>query len=405
MIAPAFIQDKIDIRVSALLRVNRIGKRIPVEGLPFSEAGFEEVFSLLCPLPHCAAPDFGKQVLSPLLFLCDGRRLGQSVPAEHAEGREHRLIRRVFRCPEDCQRCVFFQHGRLREAANHLRRQPMKHRVLQHPSPKILSHGWIADAAVEKAFLKRPHFPQAVLRRTASDAAEQLIQVEIGQGSRNRAVLSLPDAGAPGEITPQLPHVKIMVGREIPSDLTRPGSVVLIVLHKPALTKEVSALAQIGAVAVFIQLHHLPDAARDLWHRGVRILPGKGQGGFPVDLFTVKLLWFQHNGYSLRLHAAPSFLSCFRLANLFLEYPCTKCRAVSLTGQSMPLSSITYPFLKSSTQNLHTWYVLRYRHGTQDLRLNRRSWLFISSASSSRKRTSRSQSRPARSRPRFRESG
>ena len=86
MIAPAFIQDKIGIRVSALLCVNRIGKRIPVEGLPFSEAGFKEVFSLLCPLPHCAAPDFGKQVLSPLLFLCDNRRLGQSVPAKHAEG-------------------------------------------------------------------------------------------------------------------------------------------------------------------------------------------------------------------------------------------------------------------------------------------------------------------------------
>ena len=290
----------------------------------------------------------------------------------------------------------------------------MEHRVFQHPPVQILPHGRIADTALEKAFLKVLHLLQAFLRRAASDPAEQFIQVEVGKRSRNRAVRSLPDTGAPGEIAPQLPDVKVVVGREVLSDLPGPGRVVLIVRHEPALTEEVPALSQVGAVAMLIQLHHLTDALRDLRHHRVWILSGKGQNGFPIDLFSAELLWFKHNGYALRLHTVSSFLYGFLLTNMLIVCLLTKCRA--WISPRLRRGDILHWAINSVKQYTISVFEIKYTESVYLVRspipqgntgppAEPEVLVFISSASSLRKRTSRSQSQPARSRPRSPESG
>ena len=284
---PALIENIIGIRVSAILRIKRIGKRVPVKFLLSPEARLEKVLSLFRPFLQCEAPDFRKQVFPSALFIGGCGRLGQPVSSEHTKGGKHLFIRHVLRCPEPCQCRILLQHGRICKGTGCFRRQVMEHSVFQHPSPQVFPHGGISDAAVEKARLKGPHFLQAVLRRAAPDAAKQFVQVEIRQRGCDRAVLPLPDAGTPGEIPPQLPDIEIVIGREILSDIPGPGSVVLVVLHEPALADEVPALMQIGAVSVLIQLHHLADALRHLRSLKLRPFSDKWQGGFPVYRLSV----------------------------------------------------------------------------------------------------------------------
>ncbi len=246
--------------VLSLLRIHPdcIGQRIPAIGLGRAETGFKHRLASILPfVVHQVAPGLCKQGRPPAravphdlsLLLPPGCKLQQGI-ADFPVGA-------VLRFLQDRQ-CLVPPGGfRVHVADCNFRRHVMDNAEFIHPPPQVQVHLLIPVSRIQKAGFKGFQLFQRILWRIRTDAIEQFIEIQIRQ--RRIGVLEYPvaDFRPPGEVSPQLADIQVMIGGKPLPDPAVPGQMVRGVLHEPPLPDEVSRRMPRFVVIVVIQVHHV----------------------------------------------------------------------------------------------------------------------------------------------------